>query len=153
MNINLIKIKKMDIDDVNILTNTFSEFDDFWNSNIFKSDFEQNNSYYIVAKSQEGEIIGFAGMKIFINEADIMNIATKKIYRNIRIGSLILKNLLEIAKNLGLSTITLEVNEKNNIAIKLYKKFNFEIIGKRKKYYNNQFDAIIMQKKLITNRQ
>ena len=42
--------------------------------------------------------------------------------------------------------ITLEVNEKNIPAISLYKKYGFETLGTRKKYYNNQFDAYIMTK-------
>ena len=41
---------------------------------------------------------------------------------------------------------TLEVRDNNIPAIKLYKKFNFDILGRRKKYYNNVNDAIIMTK-------
>ena len=42
--------------------------------------------------------------------------------------------------------ITLEVSDDNVPAIELYKKFEFEILGRRKKYYNNVNDAIIMTK-------
>lgn len=42
--------------------------------------------------------------------------------------------------------ITLEVNEENKSAINLYKKYGFQTIGIRKKYYNNKFDAYIMTK-------
>jgi len=42
--------------------------------------------------------------------------------------------------------ITLEVNEKNLSAITLYKKYGFQIVGIRKKYYNNISDAYIMTK-------
>ena len=44
--------------------------------------------------------------------------------------------------------ISLEVNEKNIIAINLYKNFGFEKVGRRKKYYNGIDDAIIMTKKI-----
>ena len=43
-------------------------------------------------------------------------------------------------------TISLEVNEINEPAINLYKKAGFEIVGKRKKYYDGKNDAIIMTK-------
>lgn len=44
------------------------------------------------------------------------------------------------------TSITLEVNEENEPAIKLYKKYGFNILGKRKNYYNNMHDAYIMTK-------
>ena len=43
--------------------------------------------------------------------------------------------------------ITLEVRDDNIAAISLYRKFNFEENGIRKKYYDSQIDAVIMTKK------
>lgn len=56
-----------------------------------------------------------------------------------------LEALIEKAKETS-TLITLEVNEKNISAINLYKKYGFQIIGTRKKYYDNNFDAYIMTK-------
>ena len=50
-----------------------------------------------------------------------------------------------------MAKITLEVNENNQYAIKLYKKFNFKEIGQRKKYYNGKDTAIIMELKAWPN--
>lgn len=143
--INNIEIQKMDLTDLDSIKDTlFTDFDDFWNYNIFKSELENENSIYVVAKFNN-EIIGFAGVWITIDEAHITNIVTKKIYRNQGIASLLLKNLIELCKNLKpkISSLTLEVNEENISAQNLYKKFDFEILGKRKKYYNDK-SAIIM---------
>lgn len=143
--INDIEIQSMTILDLDSIKDIlFTEFDDFWNYNIFKSELENENSRYIVAKLNN-EIIGFAGIWLTIDEAHITNIVTKKTYRNQGIGSLLLENLIEICKNLEtkISSITLEVNEENISAQNLYKKFNFEILGKRKKYYKEN-SAIIM---------
>ena len=60
-------------------------------------------------------------------------------------GSKLLEYLIDKAK-LSSTSITLEVNVQNTPAIHLYEKYGFETIGKRKKYYNNQFDAFIMTK-------
>lgn len=73
-----------------------------------------------------------------------MNIVVKKDERNKGIGSSLLKEIIHIAKKLKAKTITLEVNENNEPAIKLYKKYGFEQVGLRKKYYNNKEDAILM---------
>lgn len=123
--------------------NLITEFDDFWNYSILAQEFSNENTTYIVAK-QNGKILGFAGILTIIDEANIMNIVTKKDKRNLGIGSLLLQHLINISKQKKLKSITLEVNEHNINAIKLYEKFNFDKIGVRKKYYNNTDSAIIM---------
>lgn len=141
-------IKKMTNQDLlKIKDILISDFDDFWNYDILKQELECSNSYFIIAKNNN-EIVGFAGLKRIVDEADIMNIVVKKSYRNNGVGSLLLENLISTAKLLNLKTITLEVNENNLSAIKLYDKFDFNHIGIRKKYYNGESDAIIMKKNL-----
>ena len=143
----MIEIKDMSLEHLeNIKDVLNSEFDDFWNYNILKEELNSQNSCYIVALLNN-EIVGFAGIKFIVNEADIMNIVTKKTFRNKGIGKLLLENLIQLAKSLNLTSITLEVNEENAPAIHLYKKFGFEILGIRKNYYKNT-DGIIMTKKL-----
>ena len=44
----------------------------------------------------------------------------------------------------NIKSINLEVNEINFPAINLYKNFGFKIVGKRPKYYDNKYDAILM---------
>ena len=142
-----IKIEKMSLRDLeNIKEILTIEFDDFWNYNILKEELNSSNSYYIVAKSKnelENEIVGFAGMKVVIDQSDIMNIVTKKAYRNQGIGNILLKNLILLSKNLQLSSISLEVNEENKAAIYLYKKFGFQQTGFRKNYYQNKNGRIM----------
>lgn len=143
-----IKITKMDLSDLDKISDIlYSDFDDFWNYNIFKTELLNTNSRYLVATIKD-EIVGFAGITICVDEADITNIVTKKIYRNNGIATLLLKELINISKELNLSTITLEVAESNFPAINLYTKFNFENCGLRKNYYNNTENAIIMTRKL-----
>lgn len=138
-----IKIEKMILTHLEkIKTLLISDFDDFWNYNILKEELESENSKYIIAKLDD-EIIGFAGIKLVMDEADIMNIVTKKSYRNQGIGTLLLENLISICQNLNLSSLSLEVNEDNQTAIHLYKKLGFKEIGIRKKYYKNK-NGIIM---------
>ena len=123
------------------------EFDDFWNYNLFKSELENKNSMYIVAKLNN-QIVGFAGIWLSVDDIHITNIVVKKNCRNQKIGSLMLNNLIELCENRTQKSITLEVNSNNIPAQKLYQKFGFKNVGIRKKYYNNTEDAIIMTKTL-----
>lgn len=140
------EIKKMKVSDLDsIVENLYEDFDDFWNYNVFKSELDNENSKYIVAK-QNDEIVGFAGIWIAIDVAHITNIVVKKDIRKSGIGSLLLQELINMCQRYKMKEITLEVNEHNLAAIQLYKKFNFNQVGIRKKYYNNQDNAIIMTK-------
>ena len=143
------KISKMSIEDLKSIKNILaSDFDNFWSFDVLEEELECKNSYDIVAKNSENNIVGFAGLKVILDEADIMNIVVKKTFRHNGIGSILLENLISYSKNLNLKNITLEVNENNLSAIHLYDKFSFDKLGIRKKYYNGESDAIIMSKKL-----
>lgn len=144
-----LSISEMTLDDLsNIKDVLISDFDDFWNYDILKEELGCSNSFFVVAKNNLNEIVGFAGLKIIVDEADIMNIVVKKSFRHNGIGSFLLEYLISYAKDKHLKTVTLEVNENNLSAIHLYDKFNFDHIGIRKKYYNGESDAIIMSKKI-----
>ena len=77
-----IKIEAMTLEDLEIIKDSLiSDYDNFWNYNIFKEELQNNNSKYLVAKINN-EIVGFAGIKIILDSVDIMNIVTKKTFRN-----------------------------------------------------------------------
>ena len=81
---NEIEISVMNISDLNKIQNTLeTEFDDFWNYNVFKSEIQNPNSIYFVAKFND-EIIGFAGVLMIIDTAEISNIVIKKSFRGKR---------------------------------------------------------------------
>ena len=143
-NLNSIEISKMTLDDAQEIKDELEiNFDNFWTYGILKSEIDNINSRYIVAK-QSNEIVGFAGILIIDSTCEIMNIITKINKRGLGIATKMLKNLIAIAKKENCLPINLEVNENNIPAIKLYEKFNFQKVGLRKKYYNNIDNAILM---------
>lgn len=140
------QILEMNLDDFEQIKDCLQEeFDEFWTPNILKSELENPNSKYIVAKENEN-IVGFAGIIISIDDTEITNIVTKKAERKRGIGTLLLDKLIEMTKKENRDKISLEVNENNIEAKNLYIKNGFEIVGRRKKYYNGIDDAIIMTK-------
>lgn len=128
-----------------IKENLQTDFDEFWTPSILKSELENPNSKYFVAKDLD-KIVGFAGIIILPEDVEITNIVTKKSERKKGIGNLLLEKLIEEAKLTKRPNISLEVNEKNFIAINLYEKYGFMKLGIRKKYYNGIDNAIIMTK-------
>lgn len=145
----MIKIENMTLEDYEkIKDNLQKYFDDFWTHTILKSELENEMSKYIVAKENDN-IVGFAGIIVLPDDIEITNIVTKKSERKKGIGKLLLEKIIEMSRETKKEFISLEVNEKNEIAINLYKKFNFEKVGLRKKYYNGTDDAIIMTRKIM----
>ena len=137
-------ISEMNLQDLeNIKGCLLTDFDNFWSYNILKQELENGKSKYFVAK-QENEIVGFAGILLIIDQVNIMNIVVKKDKRHFGIGSSLLEEIIRYSKIHNATSITLEVNEKNIPAIKLYKKYGFKQVGLRRKYYNNEDNAILM---------
>lgn len=143
-----IKIQKMTLEDFEkIEKSLLSDFDDFWSPNLLKSELMSENRIYLVAKENE-EIVGFAGGMLNFPEMEIMNIVIKKTERRKGIGKILLEKLIEIANDRQVETIFLEVNEKNESARKLYEKVGFEEMSRRKNYYGESENAIILSKKI-----
>lgn len=144
MNLNFSNMNMSDLEEIKDIL--VSDFDDFWTYSILKDELNCSSSHYIVAKLNN-EIVGFGGIKVVLDSADIMNIVVKKNFRNLGIGTSILNEIVALCLSLNLSSITLEVRKDNEYAISLYKNFGFETLGVRKKYYNG-IDGFIMEKKI-----
>lgn len=146
---NNIEIKKMTIKDLEeIKENIETDFDEFWEYKTLQNELQSSNSKYIVAKNKYNNIVGFAGIKTILDESELMNIVVKKDQRGKKISIIILDEIIKIAKSQKIKKINLEVKNTNTIAINLYKKYNFIEVGLRKKYYQNEEDAILMTLKI-----
>ncbi len=100
--------------------------------------------FHGVIFEDEGEIIGYYGFYSFPPEAHIANIAVAPEKRGMGYGKELLRHLIETAEKLGDTDLTLEVRPSNEIALNLYEKSGFVTEGRRKKYYGDGEDALIM---------
>ena len=90
-------------------------------------------------------VLGFLGMWFMADEAHITAIAVREPYQRRGIGELLLIACVELAILRNADVVTLEVRVSNTLAQDLYKKYGFEIVGTRKKYYTDDHeDAFIM---------
>ena len=142
-----IDISKMTLEDLNTISPVLqTDFDNFWNEQNLKSEIENPNSHCFVAK-MNNEIVGFASILQILDQMHLNNIVVKKEFRNLGIGKKILEHLISICENIDeITSFTLEVNERNIIARKLYLDYGFKELGVRKNYYGLNQNAIIMTK-------
>lgn len=140
-----ILFRKMKIEDIDgIVAVENRSFTVPWSKKMFLDELANPLTTYYVAVQDE-VIVAYAGLWIIGDEAHITNIAVDPCYRGCRIASGLMDMILALAAEKRLRGITLEVRAGNIAAISLYKKFGFEVEGRRKGYYSdNQEDALIM---------
>jgi len=103
--------------------------------------------YYVLTRETAGKwpLIGFAGHWLVADEAHVSIIAVDPAWRGRGLGELLLLNLLLVALEQGATLATLEVRCHNQVALALYDKYRFEVVGRRPGYYKDTGeDAILM---------
>ncbi|KXG08292.1 ribosomal protein S18-alanine N-acetyltransferase [Anoxybacillus rupiensis] len=120
-----------------------------WSREAFYNELVHNQYAKYVVMEHNGHMIGYCGMWVVIDEAHITNVAVLPEYRGKKLGEALMRMMMEMARQLGAITMTLEVRVSNHVAQSLYRKLGFLNGGIRKKYYpDNQEDALVMWVKL-----
>jgi len=97
-------------------------------------------------------VVGFSGFWMMMKEAHIIAIGVRDSYRRLGIGEGLLIETIKLAQILNANVVTLEVRAANEIAQELYKKYGFQVVGRRPRYYSSDGeDAIIMSTDNITS--
>ena len=138
-------IRRMTIDDVAAVhAIEAATFPKPWTKEDFEKEMTQNRCARYLVAEEVGNVIGFAGAWIVLDEAHVTNIAVIKECRGRGIGKMLTEGLMQYAANRGVVYATLEVRRSNTVAQNLYKKLNFEYVGVRKRYYeDNGEDAFL----------
>lgn len=120
-----------------------------WKYSDFEECIRNPHRVYLLAETDEGEVIGGCMLTEIAGEGDISNVAVLERFRKQGIGSKLLQNLLEYGRNIyGIEAFTLEVRSKNAAAIRLYETAGFYSEGIRPNFYEKpKDDAIIMWKR------
>jgi len=143
-------LRQMTLEDVDgVLAIEKASFTTPWSRGAFIKEVTENKLAYYTVAELEGEIAGYAGVWLIVDEGHITNIAVAPKYRGRNLGKKILEKLIQELKNRKILRVTLEVRASNDVAINLYKSYGFIVLGRRPGYYtDNGEDALIMWKDL-----
>jgi ribosomal-protein-alanine N-acetyltransferase len=115
-----------------------------WSEASFRNELDNRQSVFLVC-FQGPEMVGFGGLWKVIDEAHITTVAVAPAHRRKGIGWALMVELLERAKDAGMSCSTLEVRAGNEAAIELYEKLGYTTAARRRRYYpDNREDAMVM---------
>jgi len=116
-----------------------------WPRNAYASELSQNRqAHYFVLRDGSG-IVAYGGLWKVADEAHITTIGVRAQNQHRGYGTGMFAALVQRSYELGARWITLEVRASNGHAIRLYERFGFKAIGRRRGYYtDNAEDAVVM---------
>lgn len=93
---------------------------------------------------EEGRVSAYSVFLLVPPEAQLLMIAVDPARARSGVGCFLLGTAVEELKGRGFETVTLEVGAANRSALSFYKKFGFVEVGRRRNYYPDGTDAILM---------
>ena len=122
-----------------------------WPRSLYERELRRNrySSYLVIVPTQPAPdlpmILGQGGFWLMGDEAHVVTIAVRPDWRGRGLGQWLMLTLLAHARTGGAKVISLEVRPSNESAIRLYSTMGFVQVGKRKRYYPNGEDALVLE--------
>lgn len=105
--------------------------------------------YAVLRDSPGGQILGYAGLALAGETADVMTVAVAPDAQGRGLGHLLLDWLVAQAQAAGASYLLLEVRDDNAPARALYAGHGFSEIARRRRYYQpGDVDALVLRRTL-----
>lgn len=132
-------VRYFDKDDIPFIKENLKYFDSKINDDLF-----ENSLHRFLVCESNNTLTGFLQYSKYYDRIEIDYIFVCLKYRRCGFAKEMLKFLLEYCKVKKIENITLEVSEKNEGAINLYKKFGFIEAATRENYYGHGENALLM---------
>lgn len=122
-----------------------------WTREGFFTFLTREDAMFLVVE-EKGQILGYCGLLMVLDEGDITNVAVRRDRQKEGIGNFLMESLVRLAAERGVTTIHLEVRVGNDTAIRLYERNGFTRDGIRKGYYSDPTeDALLMTRQPENN--
>lgn len=119
---------------------------DAWPIQMFHDELSQPETRRYIVAVADGAVVGYAGLMCVEPIADVQTIAVAPGYESRGVGTAMLTELIAEAQRRGAKDVLLEVRADNARAQALYRRFGFEQIHIRRRYYRDGVDALIMRR-------
>lgn len=120
-----------------------------WSPETFEGLIDRDAVELIVMTDDVDGVIGYAVLWCILDQGELANLALATTRRGAGLGSLLLRHVMQTARERGVQRLFLEVRASNQRAIDLYHGFGFTDVGVRRAYYQRpREDAHVMLAKL-----
>ncbi|UDG82646.1 ribosomal protein S18-alanine N-acetyltransferase (plasmid) [Candidatus Vallotia cooleyia] len=135
-----------DLDEVEAVERVVYTFP--WTRESFE-DSLNNGHFGICLRNDADALVGYCMMMLVVDEMHLLNLCVTPDAQGKGVGVTLMHEVVQIARTHHINSILLDVRLSNHHAIRLYKRFNFVVIGRRKNYYSllnrAREDAIVMR--------
>ena len=123
-------------------------FSDAWTKEMFDECFDTAPFLGLIAEDN-GEIAGYVCAAFAFEEADILNLCVDIPMRRKGYAKELMNSVIAALKLKKVERVFLEVRVSNSPAIALYERLGFQLIGTRKKYYEDTEDAYVYRLTIV----
>ncbi|MDH3689309.1 MAG: ribosomal protein S18-alanine N-acetyltransferase [Gammaproteobacteria bacterium] len=141
------EMRESDLRSVLVIENIVYDFP--WSKNIFRDCLK--NGYVCRTYEQDTQILGYGIMSVGIGECHLLNICIRPQSQSNGLGTNLVLQLVEVARQRRAQIAFLEVRKSNDAAQRVYSRLGFNEIGVRSDYYparRGREDAVILAKGL-----
>ena len=127
-----------------VLKIEYAAFSHPWTRGIFIDSLKSYDCWLMFEGSQQ---IGHGVINVIVGEAHLLNITVKPESQGRGLGMRLLEHLMRRARELEAGECFLEVRASNQPAYRLYERYGFNEIGRRRGYYpavGGREDALVM---------
>ena len=143
-------IRKMDPQDLEeVVSLSATSPSNPWSKQMFIEEMQHPNASCYVMTSGEPSTASPLGFLCFRNvgdESDLLNIGVHPESRGCGIGKKLMTFYVEECQQRGAKTLYLEVDPRNQPAVRLYLSQAYRKNGVRKNFYQGKFDALLMMR-------
>lgn len=132
-----------------VLKIEYAAFSHPWTRGIFLDSLKSYDCWVMFEGQQQ---VGHGVINVIIDEAHLLNVTVKPESQGRGFGLLLLERLMQRAMQLKAGECFLEVRASNQAAYRLYERYGFNEIGRRRDYYpavGGREDALVMACTLI----
>lgn len=123
----------------------------YWTRKVFESGLMEGYDCW-VARDASNALVGYFVLMKVVDEIHLLTIAVRGDLHGQGIGRKLVDHAIELAREMKMKSMLLEVRPSNERALEIYKQYGFAQIGRRKNYYDapnkTREDALVMRLEL-----
>ncbi len=123
-----------------------------WSERMFRNEVEKDGmTSPWVLEDSSGNIAGYIDLWLIMEELHIATIGVAPEWQGKGLGKILMLWGMLRGEEIGMEEATLEVRPSNTVAVNLYSSLGFRVVGRRKHYYGNKEDALIMTRRPLNS--
>jgi ribosomal-protein-alanine N-acetyltransferase len=117
-----------------------------WSESTFRGLLRRRDAEMVVAVVGD-VVIGYAAFWCVVDQGELGNVAVSSAWRGRGLGARLIDEVIRRAARRGIVEVFLEVRPTNMVARRLYERFGFTAVGRRRNYYQQPVeDALVLRR-------